>query len=347
MSLDYYTILTNKGIEYEADCISTSSEFHITHIAVGDGNGIDITPNASQSALVHEIRRYAVQGEELDIENGLYYAKIEIPATDGGFTIRELGGYNSDGDLVMVANFPATVKRTQTSGEYKRMFIRMDLSIVNSETFPSIINPNLAYYNSEYIDNLDRGNVKLSGNQTIEDVKTFAETIVGNIDTADKLKTPRTISFTGAVTGSGSFDGSSNLNISTTGKSKTLQLTGAVTGSATINTGNTSTVSVATTIAISDLFALINADFTRGEAKAINTLHTAETDGFVRWVCNENDSTKNLYINDIVVARVRATGGDDACGTVAFLPVAKGSTYKCDKKGTSTPTLHFYPLKGV
>ena len=39
---------------------------------------------------------------------------------------------------------------------------------------------------------------------------------IGNADTATKLKTARTISLTGSVTGSGSFDGSGNLSISTT-----------------------------------------------------------------------------------------------------------------------------------
>lgn len=53
-------------------------------------------------------------------------------------------------------------------------------------------------------------------NQTISGVKKFTSTIVGNIDTADKLKTPRTIELDGDITGSVSFDGSSNVIIDTT-----------------------------------------------------------------------------------------------------------------------------------
>lgn len=40
--------------------------------------------------------------------------------------------------------------------------------------------------------------------------------IVGNAASATKLATARTISLTGSVTGSGAFDGSGNLSISTT-----------------------------------------------------------------------------------------------------------------------------------
>jgi hypothetical protein len=44
----------------------------------------------------------------------------------------------------------------------------------------------------------------------------FAGPLTGNADTATKLKTARTISLTGDVTGSGTFDGSSNLTITAT-----------------------------------------------------------------------------------------------------------------------------------
>lgn len=48
----------------------------------------------------------------------------------------------------------------------------------------------------------------LSSSQTITGIKTFSNTIVGNIDTADKLKTARTINGV-------SFDGSQNISITT------------------------------------------------------------------------------------------------------------------------------------
>jgi len=45
---------------------------------------------------------------------------------------------------------------------------------------------------------------------------TWPISITGNAGTATKLATARTISLTGSVTGSGSFDGSGNLSITTT-----------------------------------------------------------------------------------------------------------------------------------
>ena len=44
----------------------------------------------------------------------------------------------------------------------------------------------------------------------------FVGNLQGNADTATKLKTARTISLTGAVSGNAIFDGSDNINIATT-----------------------------------------------------------------------------------------------------------------------------------
>lgn len=66
----------------------------------------------------------------------------------------------------------------------------------------------------------------LSTAQTVTGIKTFTQTIVGNIDTADKLKTSRTISLSGDATWSVSFDGSANSTAALT-----LANTGVTTGS--------------------------------------------------------------------------------------------------------------------
>lgn len=57
--------------------------------------------------------------------------------------------------------------------------------------------------------------VKFKGNQVTASGG-FVGDVTGNSSTATKLKTARTIALTGSVTGSGTFDGSGNLSISTT-----------------------------------------------------------------------------------------------------------------------------------
>ena len=89
--------------------------------------------------------------------------------------------------------------------------------------------------------------LQIAGGVSATDLS-VTNTITGSIDTADKWTTARTLSLTGAVTGSASIDGSGNVSLATTATSDpTLTLNGDVSGSATFtNLGNaTLTVTVA------------------------------------------------------------------------------------------------------
>jgi hypothetical protein len=68
-------------------------------------------------------------------------------------------------------------------------------------------------------ESVDAGNlVHKTGDETIDGIKTFTSNIAGNITgnsaTATKLQTPRTITLSGDVSGSTSFDGSANVTLS-------------------------------------------------------------------------------------------------------------------------------------
>lgn len=65
------------------------------------------------------------------------------------------------------------------------------------------------------IDNITNGTLKV-GKAAAADSATTATTCTGNAATATKLQTARTISLTGAITGSVSFNGSANASIATT-----------------------------------------------------------------------------------------------------------------------------------
>ena len=125
-------------------------------------------------------------------------------------------------------------------GDSNNAFIGFDESadkfIVGTGSFTGASTGDLTITTGTLVANVE-GNV--TGNVTGD--------VTGNADTATALATGRTISLTGAVTGtSAAFDGSGNVSIATTATSDpTITLTGAVTGSGTMtNLGN---VSIATT----------------------------------------------------------------------------------------------------
>ena len=88
------------------------------------------------------------------------------------------------------------------------------------------------------------GNLTISSGTLV--ANTFEGALSGNATTASAWQTARTLSLTGAVTGSASIDGSGNVSLATTNTADpVITLTGAVTGSGTMtNLGN---VSIATT----------------------------------------------------------------------------------------------------
>ena len=91
-----------------------------------------------------------------------------------------------------------------------------------------------------------------------------------------------------------------------------------------------------------DIFTSIMPDWTKPNSRSINTSYTADVPGWVQWECNEDNTTRNLFINNYVVARVRAEASHDACGTGALVPVTIGDVYRC-----TGGTMRFFPMRGM
>jgi len=88
------------------------------------------------------------------------------------------------------------------------------------------------------------GNLTISSGTLV--ASTFEGALSGNATTASAWETARTLSLTGAVTGSASIDGSGNVSLATTNTADpVITLTGAVTGSGTMT--NLGSVSITTT----------------------------------------------------------------------------------------------------
>ncbi len=86
-------------------------------MAVGDGGGSPTQPDESQTKLVNEKRRAALNSLQIDTGNSnQVIAEQVIPEDVGGWWIRELGLYDKNGVLVAIANTPDTYKPQLTEG---------------------------------------------------------------------------------------------------------------------------------------------------------------------------------------------------------------------------------------
>ena len=134
MNQTYYTVLTQKGVALLDNATSLGVPLKITQMAVGDGNGNITTPDATQTELVHEVRRAAIDKLFVDNENPCQIiAEQVIPETDGGWFIHEIGLFDDKDNLIAVGNYPATYKPNCLEDSSRTQVIRMEFIVDNTE----------------------------------------------------------------------------------------------------------------------------------------------------------------------------------------------------------------------
>lgn len=90
----YRAILTDDAFRMEALALASGVGIVLDEIAVGDGGGEDVDPQPEVTELVHEVWRDAISVKEVDPEDAnITQVMLMIPASVGGFFIREIGVY--------------------------------------------------------------------------------------------------------------------------------------------------------------------------------------------------------------------------------------------------------------
>lgn len=111
MAEKYYSILTNRGKELEAQSSATGKPVIIKDFVVGDGNGQAIKPDPAQTKLVREVYRNAISALQVSPDQpNQFVAQLILPVNVGGFVVREVGLLTDAGELYSVANSAAIEK---------------------------------------------------------------------------------------------------------------------------------------------------------------------------------------------------------------------------------------------
>lgn len=153
MTQKYYAIVTNLGAAKIANAAALGTKLNITQMAVGDGGGTLPTPNASQTKLVNEVRRAAINSLSIDAANASQViAEQVIPETEGGFWIREMGLFDADGTLIAVCNTPETYKPALQEGSGRTQTVRMILIVNSTDAITLKIDPSVVLATRKYVD---------------------------------------------------------------------------------------------------------------------------------------------------------------------------------------------------
>lgn len=152
------SIITDIGMTKLASA-TPQDQLEITHIAVGDGGGP--TPPAldpAATSLTNEVWRGSSSAPITSVNNPTTLTfEAFIPESDGGFTIREIAIFDSEGDMIAIGETPTVQKPAGGSDTALSLAARMNLTLTDEATV------NLIYQENAFIDHQGLSNRSATG----------------------------------------------------------------------------------------------------------------------------------------------------------------------------------------
>ncbi|WP_338300909.1 phage tail protein [Escherichia coli] len=153
MTAKFFAILTNQGAARLANAAALGTKLNLTQMAVGDANGTLPTPDPAQTKLISQKRIAPLNLLTIDpVNTNQIIAEQIIPENEGGFWIREIGLYDTDGILIAVANCPETYKPQLQEGSGRTQTIRMILIVSSTAAVTLKIDPSVVLATRQYVD---------------------------------------------------------------------------------------------------------------------------------------------------------------------------------------------------
>jgi hypothetical protein len=170
---DYRTYITQTGFGLERDAKFNNTQVGLAVLVVGDGVLPDAASPAERTDLIHQVREYGITIEKDEKDPNVWIARAEIPASDGGFFIKEAGIKTTDGELYSYARQAGDYKPLLEEGQGKSYTIRLKFVPGNADAIQIKIDPSV-----QFVTPTDLGNA-LTAHLDAEDphpqYKTYAD----------------------------------------------------------------------------------------------------------------------------------------------------------------------------
>lgn len=148
----FRTILTEAGMAAVAAATASGVPINLTHMAVGDGLGNPVTPEQDQTVLVREMYRSTINRVVQHPGDATRFsAELIVPASEGGFTLREVGVFTSSGALFAVGNLPDTYKPAASEGAYADTVVRVEFVVSNASAITLVSDPAVAVASQSWV----------------------------------------------------------------------------------------------------------------------------------------------------------------------------------------------------
>lgn len=146
MAEEFYSIMTTVGLAKVAAANAGGDPVLLTALAVGDSGGAYFEPVVGQSTLVNERWRGNLSRLYTHAAHDDWtVAEALIPiGVEGGFSIREVGVFDDDGDLIAVGKYPLSEVPALGSGGEKDIYVRLTMMVSNAANVTAVIDSSLA-----------------------------------------------------------------------------------------------------------------------------------------------------------------------------------------------------------
>ena len=208
---EFFSLITNTGLAKLA-ALPAGGTLTLTHMAFGNST---LDPTADMTALHSEQHRCTLNAVTVDpaTPNNLA-AEAVIDSSVGGFWIREVGVFDSDGDLFAVGKYPPTYKPLANEGTVKELGIRMVLAVSNAASVVVTYNNGIMQgaANTDLSNLTPTGQGKLDAKANV-DLSNLSNTGQGKLDAKADLASP---ALTGTPTAPTATAGTNTTQIATT-----------------------------------------------------------------------------------------------------------------------------------
>ncbi|WP_306167769.1 phage tail protein [Pseudomonas sp. Marseille-P9899] len=177
----FFAILTAVGEAKQANANALGVPWTFAQMGVGDANLTDPIPSRSQTRLINERRRAPLNQVKIDPNNAsIIIAEQVIPPDAGGWWIREIGLYDTDGDLVAVANCAPSFKPLLSQGTGKTQVVRLNIIVTSTANVQLKIDPAVVLATREFVETRIAEELdKLDGKNSVRAATVAAITLSG------------------------------------------------------------------------------------------------------------------------------------------------------------------------
>ena len=143
-SRPYKSLITDIGNAKMARAVLEGQKVNVVKMRLGDGGGAYYMPTSDAVDLVNQVWEGEIASKTInEASPNIIAVKTVIPSSVGGFTVREAGLFDDEGDMIAVCNMPDIGKATLPEGISTSIDIVMNILLTNVDAVDFVINPTL------------------------------------------------------------------------------------------------------------------------------------------------------------------------------------------------------------